>query len=415
MLETIMKNRLFIVFPVLLLLTLSLFADDAALSTATLADPLELLPALELHSRSAILMDATTGDILFAKNEYVPIPPASLTKLMTIYIALSQVEEGRISLDDVVALPPETWGVNQPRGSSLMHLAAGQTVTLRELILGMAIPSGNDAAVAVALHCAPSVAAFAALMNAEASKLGLTNLHFVEPSGISEYNMITAFEFALFCREYIQRYPYTLAEFHTIAKFAYPKSENMPAPNRNRPLTWTTSNHNPLLGVFGGTDGLKTGYIDESGYNLALTALRDGTRIIAISLGAPSLRLRNEDGLALLTWGFKHFKTLRPAPASLPPVPIWKGKVNEVAVVPAETALEFTVRTERGYDLHWETQLIDPIIAPLPAGTQVGQLTLSDSVGELKHIAIIIAEDIERGGFFKRLWDSIRLFFHRGK
>jgi D-alanyl-D-alanine carboxypeptidase (penicillin-binding protein 5/6) len=360
-------------------------------------------------------MDAATGEILVAKNEYESIPPASLTKLMTIYIALSQVEEGRISLDDVVALPPETWAANQPKGSSLMHLAAGHTVTLRELILGMAIPSGNDAAVAVALHCASSVEEFATLMNEEAVKMGFTSLHFVEPSGISEYNLITALEFALFCREYIQRYPFTLEEFHAISKFAYPLSANMPAPYRNSPLTWTTSNHNPLLGVFEGTDGLKTGYIDESGYNLALTAQRDGTRLISISLGAPSLRLRNEDGLALLTWGFEHFKTLRAAPAPLPPVTIWKGKVNEAAIVPVEAALEFTVRAERGQELHWDTRLIDPIIAPLPAGTEVGELTLSDSVGELKRIAIITAEDIERGGFFKRLWDSIRLFFRRGK
>jgi D-alanyl-D-alanine carboxypeptidase (penicillin-binding protein 5/6) len=406
-----MKNTLLVMFTVLLLLT-PLAADDAALPL--LSEALEPLPALALHSNAALLMDAATGEILLAKNEYEAIPPASLAKLMTIYVALSQVEEGRITMDDVVPLPPETWAINQPKGSSLMHLAAGHTVKLKDLILGMAIPSGNDAAVAVALHCAPSVEAFAALMNEAAKTMGLSHLRFVEPSGISEYNFITALEFALFCREYIQRYPYTLEEFHSVPKFAYPRSENMPAPYRNSPLTWNTSNHNPMLTSFKGTDGLKTGYIDESGYNLALTALRDGTRLIAISLGAPSLRLRNDDGQALLTWGFEHFKTLRTAPAPLPPITIWKGKANEAAVVAAETALEFTVRAERGHELRWDTRLIAPIIAPLPAGTEVGELTLSDSVGELRRIAIITADDIERGGFFKRLWDSIRLFF-RGK
>ncbi|MDR2418954.1 MAG: D-alanyl-D-alanine carboxypeptidase [Treponema sp.] len=365
-----------------------------------------------VNSLAAVLMDATTGELLYIKNENYVIPPASLAKLMTIHIALNEVTAGRASLDDIVALPPESWASNQPRGSSLMFLNVGQTVTLRELILGMVIPSGNDAAVAVALHFAPSIEAFAERMNQEARNMGLIKTYFVEPSGISEFNMITALEFAQFCREYVRLHPEALQDFHTVPVFAYPTADNVAERYRNRPGTIVQYNHNPLLGTFEGTDGLKTGYINESGYNLALTAQQGNTRLISVILGATSSKTRNEDGNALFTWGFEHFHTLRPIPAPLKPLPVWKGKISEVSVIPSEQ-LEFTTFVERGYDMRWEASYLDPIVAPVPVGTIVGELTLYDSVGELKRLPIITTTEVEEGSFFKRLWDSIRLFFRK--
>jgi D-alanyl-D-alanine carboxypeptidase (penicillin-binding protein 5/6) len=373
-----------------------------------------------LSAQAAVLLDAATGTLLYNKNGDDSIPPASLTKLMTLHIALSEVAAGRAEPDEIVPLSRESWAINQPPRSSLMFLAAGQTVTLRELLLGLAIPSGNDAAVAVALRFAPSVDEFVDRMNQEARRMGMKETSFVEPSGISEYNLTTALEFARFCREYLRFHPETLAELHSVREFAYPKVENVGERYRDRPGTIVQSNHNTLLiEGFEGVDGVKTGYIDEAGYNIALTAERQGTRLIAIVLGASSTRTRDDDGRRLLTWGFEHFKTLRPVTPPLEPVPVWKGKTDTVKLIPVEGeetgdnrfAVEFTAFTDRSEGLRWETIVDDPLIAPLPAGTAVGDMVLYDDAGELRRITLVTAETVEPGGFFKRLWHSIGLFF----
>ncbi|MDR2517737.1 MAG: D-alanyl-D-alanine carboxypeptidase [Spirochaetaceae bacterium] len=371
--------------------------------------------APETGSRAAYLMDAETAAPLYEKNSGEEIPPASLTKLVTIHLALMEVETGRRRLDETVALPPAAWARNQPPRSSLMFLGPGQTVTLRELLMGLAVSSGNDAAAAVALHLAPGIDEFAAMMNNEFRSLNLFKTHFVEPSGISEYNSTTAKEFALFCRAYIALHPETLAFLHSAPSFAYPKAENMPLIYRADPGTRVQKNRNPLLGVVPGVDGLKTGYIDEAGYNIALTAERDGTRLIAVILGAPATgsageRIRNADGTALLEWGFAHFKTLRPLLDAPAPARVWKGARNTAAVTFAEP-LPFTVQAHRGRRLFAAIEYLDPLIAPLPAGSPAGRAVLSDSAGELRVIPLVTAEEVTRGHFFRRLWDSIHLFF----
>jgi D-alanyl-D-alanine carboxypeptidase (penicillin-binding protein 5/6) len=368
----------------------------------------------DLGSRAAVLMDATTGTFLYVKNGDDEIPPASLAKLMTIHIALSEVAKGNASLDEVVSLPRESWAINQPPRSSLMYLAPGQTVSLRDLLLGLAVPSGNDAAVAVALRFASTIPQFAERMNQEARRFGLLKTHFVEPSGVSEDNRTTAVEFAVFCREYLHLHPETLADYHSVTEFAFPQAANVSERYRNKPGTIVQYNHNSFLKTFTGTDGLKTGYIDEAGHNIAITTEREGTRFIAVILGAPAVyrgdRIRDEDGMKLLTWGFEHYKTLRPTLDTLPPIRVWKGKEDYAEIVPAET-LAFTTFRDRGEQLRWEMELTPTIFAPLPQGIFVGSLVLYDAQGELRRIPLITTHDIERGGFFKRLWDSITLLF----
>ncbi|GHU10360.1 D-alanyl-D-alanine carboxypeptidase [Spirochaetia bacterium] len=397
-------------------------------------EPAEDAP--ELGSRAAVLLDAATGTVLYAKNPDEPIPPASLTKLMTIHIALTEAAAGRAAFDEIVPLPRESWAINQPPRSSLMFLAAGQTVTLKELLLGLAIPSGNDAAVAVALRFAPSVKDFTGMMNDEAQRLGMNNTFFVEPSGVSENNITTAMDFAVFCSEYVRLHPETLSDYHSVAEFAYPKAENVAPQYRERPGTIVQYNHNNLLGIVEGVDGLKTGYIDESGYNIALSAMRMQTRLIAVILGAPAQwggdKIRDADGTALLEWGFRHFQTLHYTIPSISSVPLWKAKNDFIDIIPASyvqqgngnirqnnvsgsNILEFTTYTGRGFGLRWETRIEEPLIAPdktpLGKGTVVGNITLYDDQGELRRIDLLTADDIEPGGFWKRLWHSIRLFF----
>jgi D-alanyl-D-alanine carboxypeptidase (penicillin-binding protein 5/6) len=371
-----------------------------------------------LVSQAAVVMDASTGTVIFSKNPDEEIPPASLTKLMTMHLAFKEIAAGKASLDEIITLPRESWAVNQPPHSSLMYLALGHKVSLRELLLGMAVFSGNDAAAAVALRFAPSVEDFAEMMNREAAMLGLNKTRFVDAAGYWEQNLTTAGEFAEFCRFYIAEYPQSLRDYHSVREFSYPLAENLTERYRNNPGTRVHRNHNTLLGRIEGVDGLKTGFIPESGYNIALTAEQNGTRFIAVVLGAPSSyggdRLRDEDGKKLLTWAFEFYKTIRPNVGALEPVRIWKGKENYAAIIPG-AALEFTALAERGEYLSWHIECEDPVIAPLPAGSRIGKLVLYDNLGELRQIPLVTSREAGEGGFFKRIFDSIRLFFRRPK
>ncbi|GMO26005.1 MAG: hypothetical protein Ta2B_05870 [Termitinemataceae bacterium] len=384
-------------------------------------DPTSDAPAL--NARSAILMDAVSGMTLFAKNADEAIPPASLTKLMTIYVAMREASLRGISLDSPVKLPPESWAKNQPPRSSLMFLAQGQIVSLRELFLGLAIPSGNDAAVAVALNFSPSIDDFAALMNREALKIGLRSTNFVEPSGISEINTTTAREFAIFCKQYIKDYPQNLQDFHSVREFAYPKPENLTAPMRSKPGTIVQSNHIGLLDKFEGVDGLKTGYIDEAGYNLAITSEQNGTRFVSVIMGVPASlgtrwgpRARDADGRALLEWAFKNYKTIKPEIPDLPRAVVWKGKKSRVDVVikndyGTDPLDSFTIMADRGTGAYrWEFS-IKNLVAPFDKGKFAGTLTLFDDQGELETVSLVTTDEVERANFFVRAVHSILMFF----
>jgi D-alanyl-D-alanine carboxypeptidase (penicillin-binding protein 5/6) len=357
-------------------------------------------------------MDAATGTIVYSKNPDEEIPPASLTKLMTMHLTFNEIEAGRASLDEVFTPPREGWAVSQPPLSSLMGIAAGHSLSLRDLLLGMVIFSGNDAATATALRFAPSLSAFAEVMTREAAALGLGKTRFVDASGYSEDNMTTAREYAEFCRIYIEAHPYSIADYHSVTEFAYPRPENLPEQYRANPGTRLQRNRITLLGRVEGVDGLKTGFIFESGYNIALTAERGGTRFIVIILGGPSDRIRDDDGEKLINWAFANYKTIRPNVGVIMPFRIWKGKADYVGVFASEP-LDFTALAERGEYLDVVIEQEDTLIAPLSANSPVGNIVLYDTFGELRRIPLLTAGEVERGNFFKRLIDSIRLFFRR--
>lgn len=409
--------------PVLFLCLVFLWpALSAAARDFALADD-SASGALELHARSAVLIDAATGVVIYEKNADDPIPPASLTKLVTMEVALDEASRIGMRLDMQVRLPRAAWARNQPPRSSLMGLDDGQYVTLRDLLLGLAIPSGNDAAVAVALNFADDIPRFAGMMNDTVQKLGLKATHFVEPSGISEENITTAREFAVFCKNYIRRYPENLMRFHSVRRFDFPRPENLPPSRHRNPRTITRNNHIGPIWTYPGADGLKTGYIDESGYNLALTAERDGTRFIAVILGVPSEygsyrgpRARDADGSALLSWGYERYRTLRVEYPQFVKARVWKGKKSLIDVVPympdggTAPVGAFTIDKERGGELSFRIEMYSGVCAPLEEGGQVGDLILLDSEGELGRLSLGAAESVPPGNIFKRFFDTIGLF-----
>ena len=282
---------------------------------------------LNIGARSAILIEEKTGSILYEKNADEIIPPASLTKIFAMYVVLDEVRRGSIALNDIVPLPKECWACYMPPHSSLMFLGKNQRVTVQELLTGLAVCSGNDAAYALAFYVCGSVSGFVERMNAAARENGLTHTHFEEVSGYSEHNTTTAREMAAFSKIYLERFPESLSMFHSRLSFKYPEAHNLAPEDENKPRAqdWSKGlpehitmgiyqeNTNPLLGTLEGADGLKTGYIDESGYNLVLTVKRGNMRIISVTLGGQGSTLsagqagRVRDGNAAASFAYGAF------------------------------------------------------------------------------------------------------------
>jgi len=277
-----MKNKRSLVLLGLLLLSIHL--------------PLLMRPAYGYYynARSAILLETTTGKVLFEQNPDAAIPPASVTKLMTLYLVYEAMREGRAHPWDNVKISKRAAGT----GGSRMHVRAGTEVPLEELIKGMAVDSGNDACVAAAEHISGSLEDFVVAMNRKARELGMNNSTFVNPNGLPAKGQVTtARDMAKLSAAYLQRFPESL-RVHSMQFYTY---NNVTQRNRNR-----------LLGTCPGVDGLKTGWIVASGYNLAATAKRGNTRLLAVLLGAPTPGARAEETARLLEDGFQRVASNSP-------------------------------------------------------------------------------------------------------
>lgn len=359
-----------------------------------------------LQAESAILIDASNGTVLFEKKADTLIPPASMTKLVAMYTAFRALKAGELSIDETIEPPEASWAENIPPHSSLMFLGKGQRLTIDELLRGMAVVSGNDGAVALALRVSGTVPAFVERMNGEIAALGLEETRFVEPSGLSGKNRTTAREFADFAMAYVREYPEALADYHSIPAFTYPQAKNIPAPgtgsaNPNPMLAGlvpiTQKATNPLLGTLEGCDGIKTGYIDESGYNLTLTAKRKGTRFIAVTLGGPGNnvaegnRYREQDGRALMEWAFANWKTHIIDEDIELSVVVWGGKKDRIFAVPARTA-PLTVPANSKGPFTLRANLQQAVMAPVQAGDGLGSIEWLDSAGRIAAVIPVIAD-----------------------
>lgn len=366
----------------------------------------------DIMSKAAALYDFETGTLLFEKNGDQRMSPASMTKLMSLHIAFNAIKRGDISFETEVTVGPEDDFSHMPRRSSLMFIEEGQKVSLLQLMQGLAVPSGNDAAHMLARVVSGTVAAFVEEMNREASRLGFENIHFEEPAGLSEENYVTAKEFALFCREYIRLHPKSLDLLHNRAEFTYPAETTVTegAPSSYGPIT--QENYNILIGRHPWVDGLKTGYIDESGYNISLTARADGRRLVAVVLGGPGENSREGalsraiDGVNLISYGFYHFTRVEPQFPQLERVRVYRsagGRIPvrlsepEALVLPLDTAAQLEVRHE-----------IDrPLSAPLAAGTEIGRTVISSDGHQLRSYPIVLAEEAVPGSWWQQLVDGL--------
>jgi serine-type D-Ala-D-Ala carboxypeptidase (penicillin-binding protein 5/6) len=393
-----------ILLPMLLVAALSGPAAQSALSRAPV-----------VNARAAVLIDAATGTLLYAKNPDLSLPPASLTKLITLHIVYEEIQSGRIKPDELVTIDKDDCSPRIPYGSSLMYLRPGMKVSVRDLMLGAAVVSGNDAAYALARLVSGSNDAFTKRMNEEVKAMGFDAMTFVEPSGISELNFVTARQYALFCKEYLELHPQSLAELHSVKSIDFPRAEHA-APGFVPRGKIVQYNRNPLIFRYPGADGLKTGYIIEVGYNMAGTAKRGESRFIVVTLGGSSSKvasgttLRTKDVTNLLDWGFQNFQTVSLDPGPLPSPRAWFGTSRRLSLVPATTNA-ITVPKAQAGSLKLEVKAQTSVVAPVAKGTIVGKLSYMLDGKELRAIDLVAAQDLPKGTFFRRIWDGIGYFF----
>jgi D-alanyl-D-alanine carboxypeptidase (penicillin-binding protein 5/6) len=361
-------------------------------------------------------MDQATGTILFAKNPDLVIPPASLTKLVTLHVVYQEIEAGRLHEQDIVDIDKRDCSPYIPYGSSLMYLRPGMRVSVLDLMQGAAVVSGNDAAFALARRISGSIEAFVVRMNQAVLELGLTDLHFVEPSGLSELNHVTARSFAEFCRIYLELHPQALSELHSLHYIEFPRPEHF-TDDYHPTGRIIQYNRNNLVLSYPGCDGLKTGYIIESGYNLAATAARGDTRFVIVTLGGTGessplggTAQRSHDGVALLDWAFASFVTLKPDLGPLPSPRAWYGSSSRAALAPSS---DLAVTLPRSLASFLVARVDAPryLDAPLAKGDRLGEVVYSANGQVLRRVDLVSASALPRGNVFILVKDFFARFF----
>ncbi|PID55160.1 MAG: serine-type D-Ala-D-Ala carboxypeptidase [Gammaproteobacteria bacterium] len=351
----------------------------------------------QLSAKAYVLMDAKTGEVLVEHNADLPLPPASLTKMMTSYVLAGELAAGRVKPDDQVIVSENAWSQNPLfKGSSLMWIEPGKPVTLDELHRGIVIASGNDATVAVAEHIAGSESVFADMMNRQARELGMHDTWYVNSHGLPDpQHVTTARDLATLSRAIILDYPKDYA-LYKVRDFTY---------NGIRQY-----NRNSLLAQDGSVDGLKTGHTEEAGYCLVASAKRRDMRLISVVMGTDSKRARAAESRSLLNYGFRFYESVDVEEADKPlaSVKVWKGAQDEVQVALAEP-LQMVVPRGQKKKLKQESVLLADVQAPIRAGQELGTLKVMLNGKVMAEEPLVATQEVAEGGLFKRLWHSLWL------
>lgn len=348
----------------------------------------------QIAGSSYVLMDPKSGRIIMEENSHERLPPASLTKMMTAYIVERELDEGRISMSDMVPISVKAWKTEGSR----TFIKEGTQVAVEDLLRGVIIQSGNDASVALAEFVAGSEGAFVDIMNQQAQLLGMKDTHFENATGLpSPDHFSTAFDLAILARAIINDYPenYPLyAEKH----FTY---NNIRQPNRNS-LLWRDSS----------VDGLKTGHTEEAGYCLVASAKRNDTRFIAVVMGTSSTDSRAQEIQKMLNYGFRYYESERlfRAGQELIEARIWGGEADQISIGMAEDVYVTIPRGSRD-SLESTVDLDSVIKAPIKVGDELGRVKVSYNGEVLVDQPVLALTDVPEGGFIKRIWDAIKLFF----
>lgn len=357
------------------------------------------LPAPIVAAKSWLLLDATSGQVLASHEADLRIEPASLVKIMTAYLAFAAVNEKRLDLDQMVNVSVKAWKVD--RDSSKMFIDPATPVKIRDLLNGLIVQSGNDAAVALAEAVAGSEEAFAALMNREAQRMGMKSTRFANAHGLPHpENYTTARDLSILATRMINDFP-ELYKIYSTKDYTYNKIKQ---PNRNR-LLWL----DPTV------DGMKTGYTQAAGYCLIASARRSSgnteRRVISVVLGTASDQVRAQESQKLLNWGFLNFDTVKlyakGQPVATPDV--WKGSQNQIKLG-FNRDIFVTVPRGMAEKLKPVLERKDPLVAPIAMNSQVGTLKMMADGKVISELPVLALEQVNQAGIIGRAWDSMRLW-----
>jgi D-alanyl-D-alanine carboxypeptidase (penicillin-binding protein 5/6) len=369
----------------------------------------QALQAPEVAAKSFLVLDLTSNQTLAERNADAPADPASLTKLMSLYVVFTAIHDKKLALDQKLPVSKRAWD-ERKAGGSLMFVDTTMTPTVEELLKGEIVQSGNDAAVVLAEAVGGTIDQFVAMMNRQAAAFGLKNTVFKNVTGLTEAgHHSSARDLATIATHIIRDYPEFFA-YYSIKEYKY---NNINQPNRNLLLR-----RDPTV------DGLKTGYTDAAGYCLIATAQREfpnlgangkgpgKRRILTVVLNTTSANARANESQMLLNWGFAAFDAIRLFDDGKPivTVPVWKGKAPE-AKLGAAGGLFVSVPRGEGGKLQTKIERTDPLVAPLAKGQRVGTIKVTTASGaSVVDVPLTVQETVEQAGILGRAWDSLRLW-----
>jgi len=346
---------------------------------------------IDTSAREAFITDMETGAILLEKDADAPMHPASMSKIMTVYLTFERLKDGRLSLDDELLVSEKAWRM----GGSKMFVKVGNKVRIEDLLQGVIVQSGNDACIVLAEGIAGTEEAFAELMTKKARELGLTTSTFANATGWPNPNHImTARELAMLAEHVIRDFP---EYYHYFSEKEFP---------------WNgirQSNRNPLLYLSAGADGLKTGHTEEAGYGLTASAVRNGRRVVMVLNGLPSQKARSEESARLMDWAFREFGNyalFKPGEV-VEQGEVWLGEKATVPLVIPD-GLTVTLSRRARPDMKVTVSYDTVIPAPVKEGQEVARLTVSAPDTEPIEVPLVAGEDVERLGVFGRLTAALK-------
>ncbi|MDP8566330.1 D-alanyl-D-alanine carboxypeptidase family protein [Methylophilus aquaticus] len=352
------------------------------------------VPAPTLAAKAFVLRDANTGNLLAANQPDMPVEPASLTKVMTAYLTFEAVKQKRLSLTQALPVSHKAWKVE----GSKMFIDTTMTVTVDELLHGLIIQSGNDAAITLAEGIAGSEELFAALMNKKAALLGMNNSHFMNATGLPDpAHMTTARDLSILANALIRDFPQDYKRLYSQKEYTYNK---ITQPNRNR-----------LLFLDPTVDGMKTGHTESAGYCLISSAKRDDFRLISVVLGTASDNVRAAESQKLLNFGFQFYesKTVYQAGAKVSTQKVWKGTENSIDLTVSKPVY-FTMPRGEYPNMKASLRINKPLEAPLKARQVVGQIEFSLNGKVVRSVPLVTAHAVEASNIFARMIDQVRLY-----
>ncbi len=352
--------------------------------------------ALETTARNVVLMDYDTGQILFAKDHQKMVPPASMSKLMTVYIIFSKLKDGSLSLDDTFTVSENAWRKGgAASGGSTMFLNIGENVRVEDLIKGIIIQSGNDACIVAAENLAGSEEDFAVEMNKMARKIGLKNSSFANATGLPDPNhRMSVEDLALLARHIIKEFP----------GYYYLFSQKTFTHNNI-----TQGNRNPLLYSMPGADGLKTGHTEEAGFSLTASVKRGDRRLIEVMTGTKSNKERSEESGKIMNYGFREFDNydVLAQGQKVADIPVWFGEQKEVGLVVAES-LKLTLKKNKAADVKMTAVYDKPVKAPIKKGDKLGVVRIEIPGQPNLEVPLLADRDVAKLGFFGKISENLK-------